>query len=158
MDTNIGADEARAALSQVQRRQEGLVGAVLVPAWYWWAVGAFTVALGAAVDSGRPPLIGGVAVGFGIVVGGATAWVIAGRGRAQVSKDLLGDRGVLAILGFIGATVGLGLGTAFGLRAGGVSHPALLACVACALGLLVGGPTLMTYLRRSMTKRMVAPR
>ena len=50
--TGATAAEAAAELAEIQRRQEQVIKAVLVPVWYWWAMAAAIVAIGAARDSG----------------------------------------------------------------------------------------------------------
>jgi hypothetical protein len=50
--TGAAGAEAAAELAEIQRRQEQVIRAVLVPAWYWWVIAAAIVAIGAARDSG----------------------------------------------------------------------------------------------------------
>ena len=51
--TGVTGAEAAAGLAKIQRRQEQVIKAVLVPVWYWWAIAAAIVAIGAARDSGN---------------------------------------------------------------------------------------------------------
>jgi hypothetical protein len=44
--------EAAAERAEIQRRQGQAIKAALVPVWYWWAMAAGIVAIGAARDSG----------------------------------------------------------------------------------------------------------
>src|SRR5580704_13098934 len=44
--------EAAAELAEIQRQQEQVIKAVLVPVWFWWVIAAAIVAIGAARDSG----------------------------------------------------------------------------------------------------------
>jgi hypothetical protein len=46
-------EEAARALAGIRRQQEQVINAVLVPRWYWSAVAAAMVAIGAATDSHR---------------------------------------------------------------------------------------------------------
>ena len=46
MSGHLQPDEAASALAQIRHRQGKVIGAVLVPAWYWWAVAAGMVAIG----------------------------------------------------------------------------------------------------------------
>ena len=98
---------------------------MLVPVWFWWLVGVLVVGIGLAADTRRPGVVVGVTVPSAILIAAVTAWTIVGRGRAQLSKDLLGPRGALALVAFIWVLVGASLGVALGLQAGGVGHPAL---------------------------------
>ena len=50
--TRTTAAEAAAELAEIQRRQEQVINAVLVPVWFWWVIAAAIVAIGAARDSG----------------------------------------------------------------------------------------------------------
>ena len=50
--TGASGAEAAAELAEIQRPQEQVIDAVLVPVWYWWAMAAGIVAIGAARDSG----------------------------------------------------------------------------------------------------------
>src|SRR5215469_1101753 len=50
--TGAAGAEAAAALAEIQRRQDHVIKAVLVPGWYWWAMAAGMVAIGAARDTG----------------------------------------------------------------------------------------------------------
>jgi hypothetical protein len=49
--TRTTAAEAAAELAEIQRRQEQVINAVLVPVWFWWVIAAAIVAIGAARDS-----------------------------------------------------------------------------------------------------------
>ena len=54
--------------------------------------------------------------------------------------------------------VGVSLVVAFGLQAVGISYPATIGTVLAAAMLIVGGPLLMSRLRRSMAERSAAAR
>jgi hypothetical protein len=150
---NISPKDAARSLADIGNRQARLIDEVLVPGWYWWMVAVLTVVLGVAVDSHRPGLAALVTVVYAVLVAGVTVWMIWGRNRARVRSQLLGDRGAVAIVGFVWVVVGLSLGFGFALRTADVGHPATLACLVCAVGLIVGGPGLMSYLRHTMLKR-----
>jgi hypothetical protein len=75
-----GAANAAAAaeLAQIQRRQERVIKAVLVPVWYWWVIAAGIVAIGIARDSGdlvvqavTIPIFGLIVLVDGVIVGTA---------------------------------------------------------------------------------------
>src|SRR5579872_3551013 len=51
-ETGAAGAEAAAELAEIQRRQEQVIKAVLVPVWYWWVIAAAIVAIGVARDSG----------------------------------------------------------------------------------------------------------
>ena len=153
----VRPDEAAKALAHIRQRQEQVVDVTAIPAWYWWAVGALMVGLSLAVETRRSTVIGLGVSGFGLGVSGfvlgilaATGWVVRRALRVQVRNELLGARGVLLILGFVGAVVAVTLAVAFSLRAAGVGHPATLADLVGAAALIVGGPVLTRRLRRIM--------
>jgi len=138
-------------------RQAQLSEALRVPRWYWWLVAALTVGLGAVVDRlverPHPALLALAAAVYAVLVAGTTGWLIVGRTRAHGSRVLLGERGVVALVGFVWLLVGVSLGVGFGLRSAGVGQPATLACLVCALGLIVGGPALLRYVRHTVRTR-----
>lgn len=154
MELEPEAGDALRGLGEVAAARRAVVETVLVPNWYWWLVGALVVGIGAAADTRRPGVVVGVTVPAALLIAAATAWMIAGRGRAQLSKDLLGPSFVVGLLAFIWILVGASLGLAFGLRAAGVGMPGLAGTLLCSLGLVVGGPVFMHRLRRNM---LVAP-
>jgi FtsH-binding integral membrane protein len=152
MTGNLQPEEATTALAEIRQRQETVIDAVLVPAWYWWVVAAGMVAIGAATDSRSATVLAVVIPVAVVVIAALTAVMIFGAWRrAQVrSSDLLGDRGALAIVGFVWLVVGLTLGIGFGLRAAGAHLPATIATAVGGAALVVGGPLLMRWLRRIM--------
>jgi hypothetical protein len=70
--------------------------------------------------------------------------------QAQVSSRVLGARGVLAILVFIGADIVISLTVAFAAQTHGFTHPATAGVTVGAVLLALGGPRLMSYLRVQM--------
>jgi len=120
MNGRLRPDEAASALAEIGRQQEKAIEAVLVPTWYWWVVAAGMVAIGAAADTHSTTVLGVVIPVAVVVIVALTAAMIFGAyRRVRVRSDeLLGDRGALAIVGFVALIVGLTLGIAFGLRAG----------------------------------------
>jgi hypothetical protein len=151
MSDRLRPDEAAQALEEIRQRQSQVIDLAVLPAWYWWAVGASMVALAIGVDVHTPASIGvGVTV-FVIGVLAANGRVTIGAyRRAQLRNDLLGGLGVLAILGFVAMIIAITLGLAFTLRAADVSYPATIACAAGGLAMGIGGPTLTQLLRRIM--------
>jgi hypothetical protein len=57
MSGQVQPDEAAGALADIRQRQGRVIDAVLVPHWYWWAVAAGMVAIGAAADTRRAPVL-----------------------------------------------------------------------------------------------------
>jgi hypothetical protein len=95
--------EAATALAEIQRRQDHVIKAVLVPGWYWWVMAAGMVAIGAARDSGdllvQAIMIPLAALVMAVLTG---AMIPAVRRRVQVhGATQPGARGSVAILGLI---------------------------------------------------------
>jgi DMSO/TMAO reductase YedYZ heme-binding membrane subunit len=152
MDPQLRPDEAASALAEIRLRQERVIDAVLVPTWYWWAVAAGAVAIGAAADSHARTVLA-VTLPVAIVeIATLTVVMIFGTSRqARVrGNELLGGRGAIAIVAFVWILVGLSLGAAFALRAAGAPLPGTIGTALCALGLVTGGPLLMRRLRKIM--------
>jgi hypothetical protein len=160
MADELHSAEAGEALAEVQNRQRQVIDLATVPSWYWWAVGALMVVLAIGVDTRTPVAIGVTVPVFVLGMLAATGMVVRAQFLdAQLRKGLLDGRGVVAILGFVALIVGLSLGTAFGLRAAGLSYPATLGCLAGGLVMGLGGPVLMRGLRRIMLgNRVGSPR
>ena len=148
-------DEAAAALSTLEQRQRQIVDQAQLPTLFWWATGLLMVVFAAAVDTYRnhPVAIGVSVVLFVTGVLAVTGWAVRRAVRAQVSSRLLGSRGVLAILVFVGVDVGISLTVAFAMQARGLTHPATIGVAIGAVLLAFGGPRLMTYLHGQMLAR-----
>src|SRR6187431_783041 len=94
--SRIPAIDAELALAEVRARREQVVGANLVPGWFWPSIGALMLLFVAAVETGRPWLVGTGSVAYAL---GLSTLIIAmvRRSRVQVRNELLGLRGALAI-------------------------------------------------------------
>jgi hypothetical protein len=151
MGDEVSPAEAARALADIQLRQQQVIDLAMIPAWYWWAVGALMVVLALGVDSHSPVVIGLTVPVFMLGMLAATGWVVSRAFRhAQLRNGLIDGRAVVSILGFVALIVVGTIGLALGLRAAGVGHPATLACVAGGLVMGAGGPVLMRRLRAIM--------
>lgn len=153
MSEQVRPDEAARALAEIRQRQQQVIDLAMLPTWYWWIVAALVVGLSATVDAARhrPLVIALAAVAFALGIVGVTGRVVLGAWhRAQWRNQLLGGRGVLAIVGFVGLVVGTTLGIAFALQAMGVRGSVTLASLVGAAVMVGGGPVLTRILRRSM--------
>jgi len=150
--TGAAAAEAAAELAEIQRRQEQVIKAVLVPVWYWWIFAAAIVAIGVARDSHDLVVQATViplAVLVMVVLIAATTptW----RRRVQVNDATQPDgRGAAAIIGMIVLVDAVTIGLAISLAAAHVPHPVTIGCAAGAAVLVIAGPLVIRYLRRLM--------
>jgi hypothetical protein len=148
------ATDAQAALTEIRRRQDQAVDAALPPTWYWWAIGAASVGLGFVVDTRQAVAIAVSAIVYAIGVAILTVWaILGGPRRVKASQLLLGPEGAGWIVAFVGGLVVGTIGLAFLLQAIGIEFQATIATLACAIGLVVGGPLLMRRLGRLMKAR-----
>jgi hypothetical protein len=161
MSERVRPDEAARALAEVRRGQEHVIDLARLPNWYWWVMAALMVGLSATVDAARnrPAVIAVAAVAFSLGVTGATLYVtLRPWRRAQWHDQLLGARGAIAIVGFVGLVVGLTVGVAFSLEAAGVGRPATLGSLVGAVVVASGGPVLTRVLRRIMLENRIGGR
>jgi hypothetical protein len=147
--------DAELALAEVQARREQVVGSNLVPTWFWRSLGGLMILFVAGVESHVRWLVVASSVVYAIGLATLILLVIR-RSPVQVRPELLGLRGGVAIGGFAGGLVVVGVGLGLGLEALGVPFPATVGVAAVAVGLAVGGPRLMAYLRRLMLSRPLA--
>jgi uncharacterized membrane protein len=158
-EQRLEAGDAAAELAEIEKRQAGVIDAVLVPRWYWWVVGLLLLPIGLATDSHQRTATAVVAVLMALVIAGISVWMISGAyPGARVHPATLGGAGALYIVGFVWVVVGVSLVVAFGLQAAGVAYPATIGTVLAALMLIGGGPVLMSRLRRSMVARSAGGR
>ena len=156
MNESVRPEEAAQALSEIGQRHEQVVEVVMIPTWFWWAVALLMVGFTTAVDT-RRPLVVGIATavfvtGVLIVVGRV---IINGLRRAMVRNDLIGPRGVLAILGFVALVLAVSLPISFTLDAMKVGHGAVVGVGVGAVVMVVGGPWLRVHPRSQANARVV---
>jgi hypothetical protein len=151
MADDLRPDDAARALAEIEQRREQVIELAIIPWWYWWAIAGLQVGLVAAIDSRQPLAISVGTGGFVLGVLVATGWVIAGTlRRAQPRNNMLSPIGVLAILGFVATILVVSLPTAFALDANGIAHPAIWGVLLGGVVMVIGGPLLMRFLRRTM--------
>jgi hypothetical protein len=147
----IGESEARAALSSIAQRRQQVVAEIDVPAWYWCALAAGWVLLGVVADFAPPWAYIAATLLFGAGHASISPRVLSGRrasSQLSVHRDVA-DRHIPAlIVSLLVIMVVVTVGIALLLHADGTRHPAIWASVVVAALLLVGGPHLMTAVRR----------
>lgn len=151
MANEVRPDQAATALTEIARRRAQVVGLTIIPTWFWWVAAVLMIGFSAAVETRRSLVIGLATAVFVLGILIVTGRLVLGvLGRALPRNDLLGPAGVLAILGFVAGTLAVSLPTSFALKAAGVDYPATAGILLAGVCMVVGGPLLMRYLRRSM--------
>ena len=152
--TGATGAEAAAELAEIQRRQEQVIKAVLVPVWYWWPIAAAMIAYGAARDSGDFVVqVTVIPLAVLVMVVMIVATIPAVR-RVQVhSATQPGARFAAALVGMILLVDGVSVAIAASLAAPRVPYPITIGCAAGAAVLVIAGPLLSRYLRRLMLSR-----
>jgi quinol-cytochrome oxidoreductase complex cytochrome b subunit len=146
-----GAGAAAAELAEIQRRQEQVIKAVLVPVWYWWVIAAAIVAIGVARDSGDLAVQATVIPLAALVMAVLTGAMIPElRRRVKAHTPQTSGRAAAAIIGMIVLVDGVILGTAASLHAAGARYPGTIGCAAGAAVLVIAGPLLNRYVRELM--------
>jgi peptidoglycan/LPS O-acetylase OafA/YrhL len=139
---------AAAELAEIQRRQEQVIKTALVPAWYWWVIGAAIVAIGAARDSHKTVVLAiTIPLAVLVIAGVIGATIPEVRRRVKVnSATQPGARGAVAIFGLIVLVNAVIIVAASSLDASHAPHPMTIGYAAGAAVLVTGGPLLNRYL------------
>jgi hypothetical protein len=149
--TGATAAEAAAELAEIQRRQEQVIRAVLVPTWYWWVIAAAIVTIGAARDSGDL-VVQATVIPLAVLVMAVLTGVMIPevRRRVQVHTPQTDSRTAAAIFVMIVLVDGVIISLAISLAAAHVPHPVTIGCAAGAAVLVITGPLVNRYLRGLM--------
>ncbi len=149
--TGAAGAGAAAELAEIQRRQEHVIEAVLVPLWYWWGMAAGIVAIGAARDS-RNPVVQAIVIPLAaLVIAVLIGVTIPAVRRVRVNSATQPDaRAAVAIVGMILLVDGVTVGAVISLAAARVPYPATIGCAAGAAVLVIAGPLVNRYLRSLM--------
>jgi hypothetical protein len=154
--TGATGDEAAAELAEIQRHQEHVIKATLVPGWYWWVMAAAIVAIGAARDSGDLVVQAVIIPLAALVIAGLIVATIPGvrrRVRLHSAIQQPDARAVAAIFAMIVLVDGTIIGTAAGLAAARVPYPITIGSAAGAAVLVIVGPLVNRYARRLMLRQ-----
>jgi hypothetical protein len=148
--TGATAAEAAAALAEIQKTQEHVIQAALIPAWYWWAMAPPLVAIGASRDS-HSALTMAITIPLAVLVmialTGATVPEV--RRRVRVSNSAQpGGRGLAALVGLILLVNAVTITAAVSLIANRVPGAFTISYGVGAAVLVIGGPLLNRYLIR----------
>jgi hypothetical protein len=151
MSRPISEEEARLALSSIERRREQVLAEINVPPWYWVFLAGGWVVLGVLAQYGPAWATVAGTVLFGAIHSTISPRVLSGRrGSSQLSihGDLVSRRIPLIVISFLIVMTAATVGFALLLHADGARHATIIASVGVALLVLCGGPTLMSFVRR----------
>ena len=143
--------EARLALNEVERGRQRVIDQIGMPRWYWWGLAACWIGLGVLNDVANAWIIAIATVTFGAVHSAVSQRLLGGRRRTsslKVRADVAGRRTPVIVFGFLIALAAVTTGAGFAAYADGAEHPATLASVLVAVMILLGGPRVMSAIRR----------
>jgi len=146
----INPADAGRALDQIDLRRRQIIAEIDVPRWYWWGLALGWIGLGLVTLADIPWLTVTATVGFGAVHSAVGGQAIDGRHRSRhlsVRADVVGRHVSALIIAFLLVLVAITIGIALVVDALGAPEPALIASVAVAVAVLVGGPRLMSFVR-----------
>ena len=146
--TGTTGAEAAAALAEIQRRQEHVIKAAFVPNWYWWAMAAGTVAIGAARDSRDLAVQATVIPLAALVMAGLIVATIPGVRRRVRVHGATQPAVAAAIIGLILLIDTVIISTAASLAAARFRYPGTVGCAAGAAVIVIAGPLMNRYIRR----------
>jgi hypothetical protein len=144
------AVEAAAGLAEIQRWQERVIKAVLVPVWHWWAMAAAIVGYGAARDS-RNLLVQVTVTPLAVLV----VAVLIGASIPELRRRIKAHGGAppqaaALVFGMIVLVNAVAISTAASLANAHDPYPFTIGCAAGAAVLVIAGPLLNRYLSRLM--------
>lgn len=148
---NIAPEDASAALAAVGHARAQVADEVGLPRWYWWALAAGWVFVGAAGLAGSTWLPLAATLVFGAAHATVASRLLSGQQRTpglRVSADVAGTRIPLVIIGMLLGLVALTIGAGFAFDADGARHAGLDAAVFVAAVVGLGGPEILRVLRR----------
>jgi hypothetical protein len=138
------------ALEDVELRRRQIIAQIGVPSWYWWFLALGWVALGLVTVADVPWLSVAATVAFGALHSALAARAIDGRhGSRQLSvrADVAGRHVSALVVGFLLSLIAITVAIALAAEAFGAPQPALVASIAVAIAVLIGGPRLMAFVR-----------
>jgi hypothetical protein len=146
---------AAAELAEIERRQQQVIKAALVPVWYWWVMAAGMVAIGAARDSHDPIVLAStIPVAVLVMAVSTGAMIPEVRRRVQVhSTTQPGPGAAYAMSGLIALVIGVTIATAASLAANRVPLPLTIGYAAGAAVLVTAGPLVNGYCRKLMLSK-----
>lgn len=151
MADHINPVEASHALDNIELRRRQIVAEIDVPAWYWWGLALGWLGLGLLTAFTNPWVVLVATLGFGAAHSAVATRVIDGRHRSSqlsVRSEVVNRHVPALVIGFLIALIGVTIGIALIADGLGAPQPGLIASVLVAIAALIGGPQLMTFVRR----------
>jgi hypothetical protein len=145
---------AAAELAEIQRRQQQVINAALVPVWYWWVMAAALVAMGAARDSHDRVVLAITIPLAALTMAVLIIATIPGvRRRVRVHGAVIpAAQAGVPIPGLILLVNGVTIAASASLAAHHVPHPLTVGCAAGAAAFVIAGPVLNRYFGRLMLR------
>jgi hypothetical protein len=151
MTDHVSAEEARSSLATVDLGRRRVLDEVALPRWYWAGLAVGWVVLGVLADSASPVVSGIATLVFGAAHAAVAPRVLDGRHgsrRLQVRAGLVPRRLPWLIIGFLVVLSAATVAGALAVSADGAQHPVTITSAAVAVAILLGGPQLLTVVRR----------
>jgi hypothetical protein len=155
----VSGGDAAAELAEIRRRQQQVIRAALVPAWFWWLFAAALVAIGAARDShDRVVLAVTIPLAVLVMIGLVVTTIPGVRRRVRVHNAVIpGAQTALAIIGLNMLVDTVTVVASLTLTEHHVPHPLTIGYAAGAAVLVLAGLLVNRYLGRFMVSRVQQP-
>jgi lysylphosphatidylglycerol synthetase-like protein (DUF2156 family) len=151
-------NDARAALAAAERGRRQVIDQIDMPRWYWWSIALGWIVLAWLTDLRIAWLTLVATFVFGAAHSAIFNIVGAGRrksSRLSVRADTIGWYAPVAVLASMIALAAVTVAGALLAEADGARHPVTVASIPVAVAIVLGGPTLMAYLRRRASRSHV---
>lgn len=150
--------DARLALREIDDRRRDVVAEIAAPRWYWPALAAGWVAVGVITDVASPWVAAIATLVFGASHAAVAHRAVSGRHGSDlvsVRSEVIGRRSPALVLACLVVLTIVTVGIALVIHADGARHPVTIACSACAVAILLGGPQLMGMIRTRAERDLV---
>jgi hypothetical protein len=151
MESNLTPQEAHAALAAIDRGRLRVVEEIDLPQWYIWGLALSWIGLGLLADLATPWITTVATFIFGTVHSTIAPRVIDGRHRSQrltVRASTVGRHVAPLVIGALIALAAVTVAASLVLHADGARHPTTIASVLVAAVIVLGGPRLLSGVRR----------
>src|SRR5438270_2401655 len=151
MANDISPLEARAALDAIDRGRRQVLDEIDLPAWYWWGLALGWVGLGIITDLRHPWVTAAATLLFGAVHSAVAPRVTNGRHRTtqlSVRAEVTGRSTAGLVIVSLIVLAGVTVAGALAASADGARHPVTMASILVAVIIVLGGPRLLSVIRR----------